>query len=111
MRKNQKMGLGPTKIPLKFEINLDHHLDKKIWTFPSTYYYIPSGFPQTFVNWIQGLFKDFQGQQQQFSRIYFKARPPLPSIPPIKILYCQMILTFCKLITTMLVNTSNNISI
>ena len=35
-----------------------------------------SGFPQTFDNWIQGLFKDFQGQQQQqFSRIYFKERP------------------------------------
>ena len=39
---------------------------------------ISSGLPQTFDNWIQGLFKDFQGQQQQFSRIYFKPRPPLP---------------------------------
>ena len=66
-----------------------------------------SGFPQTFENWIQGLFKDFQGLQQQFSRIYFKARPPLPPLLAVhsshKILYCHMILQFCKLITTMLV--------
>ena len=65
-----------------------------------------AGFPQTFDNWIQGLFKDFQGQQQQFSRIYFNARPPLPPLVAIcsshKILYCPMILTFYKLITTML---------
>ena len=68
---------------------------------------------QTFDNWIQGLFKDFQGQQQQFSRIYFKAWPPLPPLLAVrsshKILYCHMILTFYKLITTMLVNKSNNI--
>ena len=72
-----------------------------------------TGFPQTFDNWIQGLFKDFQGIQQQFSRIYFKARPPLPLLLAIhsshKILYCHMNLTFYKLITTMLVNISNNI--
>ena len=64
------------------------------------------GFPQTIDNWIQGLFKDFQGQQQ-FSKIYFKARPPLPLLLAVrssyKILYCHMILTFYKLITTMLV--------
>ena len=69
--------------------------------------------PQTFDNWIQGLFKDFKGQQQQFSRIYFKAQPPLPPLLAIrsshKILYCHTILTFYKLFTTMLVNTSNNI--
>ena len=58
------------------------------------------------------IFKDFQGQQQQFSRIYFKARPPLPPLLEVrstyKIIYCHMILTYYKLITTMLVNTSNN---
>ena len=43
-----------------------------------------TGFPQTFDNWIQGLFKDFQGQQQQFSRIYLKARPPLPPLLAIR---------------------------
>ena len=62
-----------------------------------------TGFPQTFDNWIQGLFKDFQGQQQS-SRIYFKAQPPLPPLLAVrffhKILYCHMILTFYKLITT-----------
>ena len=42
------------------------------------------GFPQTFGNWIQGLFKDFQGQQQQFSRKYFKARAPLPPLLAIR---------------------------
>ena len=56
-----------------------------------------SGFPQIFDNWIQGLYKDFQGQQQRFSRIYFKARPPLPPLLAIrsshKILFCHMILT------------------
>ena len=46
---------------------------------------ISAGFSQTFNNWIQGLFKDFQGQQQQqFSRIYFKARPPLPPLLTIR---------------------------
>ena len=68
--------------------------------------WIYSGFLQTLDNWIQGLFKDFQGQQQQFSRIYFKARPPLPSLIAVrsshKILYCHMILTFYKLITTII---------
>ena len=39
-----------------------------------------AGFPQTMDNWIQGLFKDFQGQQQQFSRIYFNAWPLLPPL-------------------------------
>ena len=39
-----------------------------------------AGFPQTFDNWIQGLFKDFEGQKQQFSRIYFKAWSPLPPL-------------------------------
>ena len=69
------------------------------------------GFPQTFDNWIQGLFKDFQGQQQQCSKIYFKALPPLPPLLAVrsshKILYCD-ILTFYKLIITMPVNKSNN---
>ena len=69
-----------------------------------------AGFPHTFDNWIQGLFKDFQGKQQQFSRIYFKARLLLPPLLAIgssdKILYCHMILTCHKLITTMLVNPS-----
>ena len=37
----------------------------------------------------------FQGQQQQFSRIHFKARPPLPPLLPTKF-YCHMILTFYK---------------
>ena len=72
-----------------------------------------AGFPQTFDNWIQGLFKDFQGQQQQFSSIYFKTRPPLPPLLAVhsshKNLYCHMTLTLYKLITTLLVNTSNNI--
>ena len=27
--KNEKMGLGPTLIPLSFESDLDHHLDTK----------------------------------------------------------------------------------
>ena len=56
-----------------------------------------TGFPQTFDNWIQGLFKDFQGQQQQFSRTYFKARPPLPPLlangSSHEILFCHMTLT------------------
>ena len=69
-----------------------------------------SGFPLTFDNWIQGLFKDFQGQQQQFSRIYFTARRPLPPLLAVRfsdeILYCHMILTFYKPITTMLLNKS-----
>ena len=55
------------------------------------------GFPQTFDNWIQGLFKDFQGEQQQFSRTYFKARPPLPPLlangSSHEILFCHMTLT------------------
>ena len=63
-----------------------------------------SGFPQTFENWIQGLFKDFQGQKQQFSRIFFKVRPPLPPLLAVrsshKILYCHNI-TFYKLTTIM----------
>ena len=55
-----------------------------------------SEFPQTFDNWIQGLFKDFKGQQQQqFSRIYFKSQPRLPALLAIcssqRILYCHMI--------------------
>ena len=29
MKKNQKMGLGPSKIPLNFESDLDQHLDTK----------------------------------------------------------------------------------
>ena len=70
-----------------------------------------TGFLQTFDNWIQGLFKDFKGQQQ-FSRIYFKERPPLPILLAVrsshKILYCHMILTFYKVIT-MPVSTSTNI--
>ena len=69
-----------------------------------------TGFTQTFDNWIQGLSRDFHGQQQQFSRIYSKARSPLPHLVAVcsshKILYCHMILTFYKLITTMLVSTS-----
>ena len=44
--------------------------------FPSQCYRVP----QTFDNWIHSLFKVFQGQQQQFSGIYFKARPPLPPL-------------------------------
>ena len=73
-----------------------------------------TGFPQTFDNWIQGLFKDFKGQQQQqLSRIYFKERPPLPLLLTVcsshKILYFHMILTFYKVITTMPVSTSTNI--
>ena len=47
---------------------------------PVDWGYIKTGFPQTFDNWIQGLLKDFQGQQQQFSRIYFKAQPPVPPL-------------------------------
>ena len=31
--KNQKMGLGPTYIPLNFESDLDHPLDKNISTY------------------------------------------------------------------------------
>ena len=59
---------------------------------------VETGFTLIFDNWIQGLFKDFQGQQgQQFSRIYFKARSPLPPLLSIRsshtILYCHMILT------------------
>ena len=61
-----------------------------------------SGIAQTVESWIQGLFRDFQGQQQ-FSRIYFKARPPLPPLLAVRssniILYCHMILKFYKLIT------------
>ena len=44
--------------------------------------------------------------------IYFKAWAPLPLLAvrsSHKILYCHMILTIYKLITTMVVNTSNNI--
>ena len=67
---------------------------------------VETGFPQTFDNWIQGLFKDFQGQQQQSWRMYFKAQPPLPPLLVVrsshKILYCQMILIFLN--STMLVN-------
>ena len=63
--------------------------------FPPKSCIIDSEFPQTFDKWIQGLFKDFQGQQQQFSRIYFKAWPPLPLLLAIrsshKIFYCHMI--------------------
>ena len=29
MEKTQKMGLGPTEIPLNFDIDPDHHLDTK----------------------------------------------------------------------------------
>ena len=43
--------------------------------YVESHFTVVPGFPQTFDNWIQGLFKYFQGQQQQFSRIYFKARP------------------------------------
>ena len=43
------------------------------------------GFPQTFDNWIQGLFKDFEGEQQ---RIYFKARPPLNLLLAVRSFIC-----------------------
>ena len=44
--KNQKLGLGPTKIPLNFESSLDHRLDTNTITqiFPFRYYYVPCFF-------------------------------------------------------------------
>ena len=29
LKKNEKMGFGPTSIPLNFESDLDHHLNTK----------------------------------------------------------------------------------